>query len=69
MAQMSTPSSKEINASCETIMVNVDLRQRQSCEYPQFAFKKLFDLYTASKDLRSSTIVGQPIGLRKLSDK
>lgn len=69
MAQMLASSDQKIYASCETIMVNVDLRRRQSCEYPQFAFKKLFDLYTASKDLRSSTIVGQPIGLRKPSDK
>ena len=69
MAQMSTPSSKEINASCETIMVNVDLRQRQSCEYPQFVFKKLSDLHEASKDLRSSTVTGHSIGLRRRSDK
>ena len=69
MAQMLASSDQKIYASCETIMVNVDLRRRQSCDYPQFAYKKLFDLYTASKDLRSSTIVGHPIGLRKLSDK
>mgnify|MGYP001199103077 FL=1 len=69
MAQMRTPSSQEIYASCETIMVNVDLRQRQSCEYPQFVFKKLSDLHEASKDLRNLTITGHSIGLRRRSDE
>ena len=69
MAQMRTPSSQEIYASCETIMVNVDLRRRQSCESPQFVFKKLSDLHAASKDLRSSIITGHSIGLRTRSEE
>ena len=65
MAQMVAPSGQAIYASCETIMVNVDLIKRQSCDYPQFVFKKLSDLHKASEELRNSTIFGHSIGLRK----
>ena len=65
MSQIICLPRQEISASCETIMVNVDLKKRQSCEYPKFAHDKISELYRASEALRHVTPIGQPIGLRK----
>ena len=65
--KMIDPKSKALFATCETIMVNVDLKKRKSCEYPEFVRIKLKQLYDASEDLRLSTNIGHPIGLRSKS--
>ena len=62
--EMIHPQSKIIFATCETIMVNVDLEMRKSCEYPEFVQIKLKQIYDASENLRLSTTTGHPIGLR-----
>ena len=64
MLQMFDLPGKKTYATCETIMVNVDLEKRKSCKYPDFVQKRLKQLYSASKNLRESTIIGHPIGLR-----
>ena len=68
MCQMLDAQDHKICATCETIMVNVDLKHRKSCKYPQAAYEKISALHSASKELRSSTIIGQPIGLRNSSN-
>ena len=65
MSEMIGVSDREICATCETILVNVDLLKRRSCAYPEVAFRKISELFNSAKDIRSSTIIGQPIGLRK----
>ena len=65
MSQIIGWRPEKVFASCETIMVNVDLKKRQSCNYPKFARQKISDLYEASEELRLNTPIGQPIGLRK----
>jgi acyl-CoA thioester hydrolase len=62
--EMIDPQNQTIFATCETIMVNVDLKKRKSCEYPEFVQIKLKQLYHDSEDLRLSTTIGHPIGLR-----
>ena len=62
--KMLDPKSQIIFATCETIMVNVDLEKRKACEYPEFVQIKLKQLYHASENLRLSTTIGHPIGLR-----
>ena len=52
-------------ATCETILVNVDLKKRKSCEYPKRAKIKMERLYKASESIRSQTQLGHPIGLKK----
>ena len=64
MSQMIESQDYKICATCETILVNVDLEQRRSCEYPQAAYEKISTLYNAAKELRCITMIGQPIGLR-----
>jgi acyl-CoA thioester hydrolase len=61
---MIDPKTQKIFATCETIMVNVDLEKRKSCEYPVFVQIKLNQLYDASKSLRQTTSMGHPIGLQ-----
>ena len=61
---MINPSGQKIFATCETIMVNVDLNNRKSCEYPEFVQIKLKQLHDDSEKLRVSTLMGHPIGLR-----
>ena len=61
---MIDPNGQKIFATCETIMVNVDLEKRKSCEYPEFVQIKLKQLYDHSEKLRISTTIGHPIGLR-----
>ena len=61
---MIDPNGQKIFATCETIMVNVDLEKRKSCEYPEFVQIKLKQLHDDSKKLRVSTTIGHPIGLR-----
>tara|TARA_A100001011_G_C14206439_1_gene797994 strand:+ start:468 stop:971 length:504 start_codon:yes stop_codon:yes gene_type:complete len=63
MLQMFELKEHKICSTCETIMINVDLHRRLSCEYPTFAYKKLTDLHKAAEKLRSTTVIGQPIGL------
>ena len=65
MSQIIGVDNAEIYATCETIMVNVDLVKRRSCDYPKPVCEKLLSLYIASKELRSSISIGQPIGLKK----
>ena len=65
MLEMIAEKDKKLCASCETIMINVDLKQRRSCPYPKFAIKILSRLYNGAKALRASTVIGHPIGLRK----
>ena len=65
MSEIIGVDSTEIYATCETIMVNVDLVKRRSCDYPKPVCEKLLSLYIASKELRSSISIGQPIGLKK----
>ena len=57
-------TGQKIFATCETIMVNVDLEKRKSCDYPEFVQVKLKQLYNASENVRQSTVIGHPIGLR-----
>ena len=64
MSQIICLPRQQTSATCETIMVNVDLKKRQSCQYPKFAYDKISELYRASKALRLSTPIGQRIGLR-----
>ncbi len=54
-------------ATCETVLVNVDLKERKSCDYPEFAQEKLKNLYESSKHIRANTRIGHPIGLAKKS--
>ena len=65
MSEIIGVDSTEIYATCETVMVNVDLVKRRSCDYPKWASEKLLSLYIASKELRSSIIIGHSIGLKK----
>ena len=67
MLQMFDLPGKKTYATCETIMVNVDLQKRRSCRYSESLFKRISELYDASEQLRSSTSMGQPIGLRNKS--
>ena len=70
MLKMSNTNSSITFATCETILVNVDLKNRKSCNYPEFAQTKIRKLYEAAGNLRSSTELGHPIGLQtKTSDK
>ncbi len=64
MAKMIESVDQEVCATCETIMVNVDLKERKSCQYPSSVLKKLINLYNAAERVRSKTLIGQPIGLR-----
>jgi acyl-CoA thioester hydrolase len=61
--------NQTIFATCETIMVNVNLENRKSCEYPEFVQIKLQKLYNASENLRLNTTIGHPIGLRSKQSK
>ena len=61
--------NQTIFATCETIMVNVNLENRKSCEYPEFVQIKLKKLYNASENLRLNTTIGHPIGLRNKRSK
>ena len=67
--KMIDPKNQTTYATCETIMVNVDLEKRKSCEYPGFVQIKLKQLYDASKNLRLITTIGHPIGLRNIPSK
>ena len=67
MLTMINPNGQKIFATCETIMVNVDLKKRKSCEYSEFVQIKLKKLYDDSEKLRVSTTIGHPIGLRSES--
>ena len=62
--KMTDPKGQIVFATCETIMVNVDLEKRKSCQYPSFVQTKLKELYSASENLRLVTNMGHPIGLR-----
>jgi len=64
MLKMSNTNSSITFATCETILVNVDLKNRKSCNYPEFAQTKIRKLYEAASNLRSSTELGHPIGLQ-----
>ena len=66
---MINPNGEKIFATCETIMVNVDLKNRKSCEYPEFVQIKLKQLHYDSEKLRVSTPMGHPIGLRNKSSE
>ena len=61
--------NQTIFATCETIMINVNLEKRKSCEYPEFVQIKLKKLYNASENLRLNTTIGHPIGLRSKRSK
>ena len=65
MSEMIKAHKKEICATCETVMANVDLTSRRACKYSDSVYEKLVELYVASNELRLSTKIGQPIGLRK----
>ena len=65
MLEMIEVKGGTICATCETVMVNVDLILRRSCEYSEFTHEKLIKLYNASEKLRATTKIGQPIGLIK----
>ena len=65
MLQMYESSANRLCASCETIMINVDLEQRRSCNYSISTYEKLSELHQRAEQLRSSIVMGHPIGLRK----
>ncbi len=65
MAQMISSANQEVCATCETVMVNVDLQKRRSCEYPQAALENISKLHAASQEFRHSISIGHPIGLKK----
>ena len=67
MLEMKSIDGFTLYATCETILVNVDLQGRRSCEYPHFAQTILHQLYEAAKTIRHNTEIGHPIGLRKKS--
>lgn len=65
MLQMYEASGNTLCATCETVMVNVDLERRRSCTYSKPIFERLSELYERSEQLRLSTVIGHPIGLKK----
>ncbi len=56
-------------ASCETILMNVNLIERKSCEYPMFALERIKKLYELAKPLKLVTEMGHSIGLSKKAIK
>lgn len=56
-------------ASCETILMNVNLAERKSCEYPIFAIERIKKLYELAKPLKLKTEMGHSIGLHKKTIK
>ena len=65
MLNMLNTNTGLIIASCETILMNVDLVKRKSCNYPTSALNNIKKLYELAKPLKSRTEMGHPIGLRK----
>ena len=64
MLNMKKLDSDTTTASCETILLNVDLVERKSSKYEAGQLGKIKDLFDAAEGLRKLVIVGHKIGLR-----
>ena len=54
-----------VSATCEQVLMNVDLTKRRAAAYPEWAQARLASMQTAHADLARPPQMGQSIGLLK----
>ncbi len=59
-------SNGEKVATCETMLINVDLKIRRSANYPDWAQERIYDYKHACEGFVLPQEVGKPITLKKL---
>lgn len=65
MMQMRKQSSDVVAATCEQVLMNVDLSARRSAAYPEWAQTRLAAMQVAHADLPRPAQIGRPIGFVK----
>ncbi|MEE2774413.1 MAG: thioesterase family protein [Pseudomonadota bacterium] len=68
MLIMKKCDTEALIASCETILLNVDLNERKSSSYEVKEIGKITELFDSAEVLRSTISMGHSIGLRKSRD-
>ncbi len=69
MAKMYKLGVEEVTATCESILMNVDLITRRSCNYSESLKNRIERLFELSKPLLVESELGHSLGLKRKKQK
>ena len=69
MAKMYKLGVEEVAATCESILMNVDLLTRRSCNYSESLKNRIERLFELSKPLLVESELGHSLGLKRKKQK